>query len=132
MTQSVRGEPRKSRLRSALSRLTADRSDLEAAEETERSTAMGGTLCSQLHDRSRTRVFGVLRTVTLRPRAGVPALEAEIFDGSGTLSVIWLGRRAIAGVEPGRRIAVEGLVSCADGRSVMFNPRYELFTGEAR
>lgn len=125
-------EPRRRRLRSVLSRLTADREELEAAEEQEHSAALGGTPCAQLRDRSRTRVSGVLRTVTLRPRAGVPALEAELFDGSGSLSVVWLGRREIAGIEPGRRLQVEGLVSCIDRRSVMYNPRYELVCGEPR
>lgn len=130
MCPATRGEPR-GRLRSVLSRLTADREELHAADEAERSAALGGTPCAELRDRTRTTVSGVLRTVTLRPRAGVPALEAELFDGSGTLSVIWLGRREIAGVEPGRRVTVEGLVSCIDGRSVMYNPRYELVSGAA-
>lgn len=132
MSTPVHGETDRGRFRSVLSRLTADRDVLDAAEEVQRSTALGGTLCRNLPDRTRTRVCGVLRTVTLRPRAGVPALEAEVFDGSGTLSVIWLGRRAIAGVEPGRRIAVEGLVSRMGGRAVVYNPRYDLFCGDAR
>ncbi|MFP5335988.1 MAG: OB-fold nucleic acid binding domain-containing protein [Actinomycetes bacterium] len=128
MTTSVR-PPGKGRLRSVLSRLTAEREELVAVEEAERSAAMGGTPCALLRDRNRTTVCGVLRTVTLRPRGGVPALEAELFDGSGTLSVIWLGRREIAGIEPGRRVWVEGLVSCGHGRSVMYNPRYRLHCG---
>jgi hypothetical protein len=125
-------EPRRHRLRSVLSRLTADREELEAAEEQRHRAELGGTPCAELRDRVRTQVSGVLRTVTLRPRAGVPALEAELFDGSGSLSVVWLGRREIAGIEPGRRLRVEGLVSCVDGRSVMYNPRYELVSGEPR
>lgn len=127
---SVRSDGGRRGLRGALSRFATDLRQIEAVEEVERSTAMGGTLCAQLHDRSRTRVCGVLRTVTLRPRAGVPALEAEVFDGSGTLSVIWLGRRAIAGVEPGRRVVVEGLVSRHDGHPVMYNPSYQLVLGD--
>lgn len=129
---SVRSDRGRRRFRAALSRFATDLTRIEAVEEVERSTAMGGTLCSQLDDRRRSRVCGVLRSVTLRPRAGVPALEAEVFDGSGTLSVIWLGRRAIAGVEPGRRIVVEGLVSRHDGCPVMYNPRYELVLGHGR
>jgi len=64
--------------------------------------------------------------VTLRPRAGVPALEAELYDGSGTLAVVWLGRRQILGVEPGRGLVVHGRVAINEGRRVMFNPKYEL------
>jgi DNA/RNA endonuclease YhcR with UshA esterase domain len=62
----------------------------------------------------------------LRPRQGVPAVEAELYDGSGALDLVWLGRRTIAGIEPGRRIAVTGMVCEAEGRRTMFNPRYEL------
>ena len=69
---------------------------------------------------------GTLRTVTLRPRGGAPALEAELYDGSDVIDLIWLGRRKIAGIEPGRLVLAEGLVSMQDGRKVMFNPRYEL------
>ena len=36
-------------------------------------------------------VHGVLRTVTLRPRGGVPALEAELFDGSDSLTELTSG-----------------------------------------
>jgi hypothetical protein len=42
------------------------------------------------------------------------------------IDLVWLGRRKIAGIEPGRVVRAEGLVSVQDGRKVMFNPRYEL------
>lgn len=77
-------------------------------------------------DRERISVRGTLRTVTLRPRGGVPALEAELYDGSGTLTLIWLGRRRITGIQPGRDLAVRGLIGLQGGNRVMFNPRYEL------
>ena len=64
--------------------------------------------------------------MTLRPRAGVPALEAELYDGSGHLSLVWLGRRHIAGIEPGRRVRVHGMVTQSDGEPAIYNPRYEL------
>ena len=72
---------------------------------------------------------GTLRTVTLRPRGGAPALEAELYDGTDVINLVWLGRRRIAGIAPGRRLLAEGLVSVQDGRKVIFNPRYELRSG---
>lgn len=69
---------------------------------------------------------GTLRTVTLRPRGGVPALEAELYDGSGAITIIWLGRRRIAGIGPGRSVQVSGRIGVHDGERVMYNPRYEL------
>lgn len=77
-------------------------------------------------DRERVRLRGTLRTVTLSPRGGAPALEAELFDGTGTLTVIWLGRRRIAGIGPGSSLQIEGRIGVHDKTRVMYNPRYEL------
>lgn len=74
-------------------------------------------------------VAGVLKSVSLRPRAGVPALEADLFDGTGHLRLVWLGRRAIAGIEPGRRITATGRINCHDDLAMMYNPRYQLLPG---
>jgi hypothetical protein len=120
-----REEPR-SRWRQALGRLVASQSEVHAEQEAERAVELGGTPIADLPLRRRATVCGTLRSVTLRPRAGVPALEAELYDGSGTLNVVWLGRRQIAGIEPGRRLRVQGMVTSADGTPAIFNPRYEL------
>ncbi|WP_165989090.1 OB-fold nucleic acid binding domain-containing protein [Streptomyces sp. YIM 98790] len=71
-------------------------------------------------------VSGRLRAVSERTVGGLPALEAELDDGSGILEVVWLGRRAIAGIEPGRSLTASGRFSVSQGRPVLFNPRYEL------
>jgi hypothetical protein len=39
---------------------------------------------------------------------------------------VWLGRRRIAGVEPGRQVEVTGRIGVQDGVRIMYNPRYEL------
>jgi hypothetical protein len=114
------------RFKRLLDRFVASREELEAQELQEDSQELGGTPIRSCQDREEVTVSGTLRTVTLRPRAGVPALEAELYDGSGTLSVVWLGRRQILGVEPGRNMVVHGRVAINEGRPVMFNPRYEL------
>ena len=77
-------------------------------------------------DRERVRLRGTLRTVTLRPRGGVPALEAELYDGSGVITVVWLGRRRISGISPGRSMEIQGRIGFLDGQRIMYNPRYEL------
>lgn len=121
------------RLRRALSRLTSSTQEIEAQELQRECHLQGGTPVAELPDRDRACVAGTLRTVTLRPRAGVPALVAELYDGSGTVSLVWLGRRQIPGIDPGRALVAKGLVCRDDGRPMMFNPRYELLpvgTGE--
>src|SRR6195952_1510878 len=77
-------------------------------------------------DREKVKLRGALRTVTLRPRAGVPALEAELNDGSGVITIVWLGRRRIAGIQPGRALEVEGRIGAHDGQRIMYNPKYDL------
>ena len=115
----------KSRLRQALSRWAdsseAHQRDLRQSHATDEALAI-----ADAPDRERVKLRGTLRTVTLRPRAGVPALEAELDDGSGVITVVWLGRRRIAGIAPGRAIAVEGRIGAHEGTRVMYNPRYEL------
>lgn len=120
------------RVRTAVRSLLASRAELEALEERQRTESSGCSAVRDLQDRRRAELFGVLRSVTLRPRNNVPALEAELYDGTGSAQVVWLGQRRIAGIEPGRRVRLEGLVSFRDGRPVIYNPRYELasMTGE--
>ena len=60
------------------------------------------------------------------PRAGVPALVAELYDGTGSMALIWLGRRQIPGIEPGRSLIGYGRVTRDGEQPVIFNPRYEL------
>jgi hypothetical protein len=123
------GEPGARGLRGFLRRLTSSKAELEA-EDLQRATgAEGATPIRACAARRRACVAGTLRTVTLRPRGGAPALEAELYDGSDVINLVWLGRRRIGGIEPGRLVRAEGLVSVQDGRKVMFNPRYELRAG---
>lgn len=109
-----------------IDRLSSSQEDLESEELREDTETAGCTRIGDCRDRQVVTVTGTLRTVTLRPRAGVPALEAELFDGSGTLTLIWLGRRRIAGISPGRSLQVQGRIGRTDGQRIMFNPRYEL------
>ncbi|WP_084704015.1 OB-fold nucleic acid binding domain-containing protein [Phaeacidiphilus oryzae] len=114
------------RLRRMFTRLTSTQEELNAAEEREDAQVVGCTPIARCDDRELVTVTGTLRAVTLRPRAGVPALEAELFDGTDALDVVWLGRRSITGIEPGRKLIAHGRIGHARGRRVLFNPRYEL------
>ncbi len=53
-------------------------------------------------------------------------LRAELGGGQDAVTIIWLGRTSIPGIEPGRAVAVEGTLALRHGRKVMYNPRYEL------
>jgi len=115
----------KSRLRRSISKW-ASSTEMHERELRREYADVGSTLIADAPERERVRLRGTLRTLTLRPRGGVPALEAELTDGSGVLIVVWLGRRRIAGIAPGRAIQIEGRIGIAEGGRIMYNPRYEL------
>jgi hypothetical protein len=115
----------KSRLRRSISKW-ASSTEMHERELRREYADNASTRIADAPDRERVRLRGTLRTVTLRPRGGVPALEAELADGSGVLLVVWLGRRRIAGIAPGRAIQIEGRIGSAEGSRIMYNPRYEL------
>ena len=116
---------RKSKLRRTISRW-ANSTDQHARELRQAVHESGLVTIAEAPDRTRVHLSGTLRTVTLRPRGGVPALEAELFDGSGAITLVWLGRRQINGIGPGRQVEVEGRIGVQEGVRVMYNPRYEL------
>jgi hypothetical protein len=113
-------------LRKSLSKWTSSAADLEARELKEDAVKAGCCPIAEADDRQKVELQGSIRTVTLRPRGGVPALEAELFDGSGAIILVWLGRRQITGISPGRQLEVVGRIGNQDGVRVMYNPRYEL------
>ena len=113
-------------LRRLLHRLTASEAELEA-EELQRESAQSGSIPALVCRRGQqVSVTGRLRTVVYTPRTNLPTLEAELFDGSDVVTLVWLGRRHIAGIEPGRQITAKGRLAVRDGRKVLYNPYYEL------
>ncbi|MDQ1687935.1 MAG: hypothetical protein QOK42_910 [Frankiaceae bacterium] len=113
-------------IRGLLHRLTSDESELDAEQLRERVDACGATQAVDAVDRELVTLRGILRTVTLRPRAGTPALEAELYDGSGSVTIVFLGRRRIAGIDPGRTVQVRGRLTTHNGHPAVYNPVYEL------
>jgi hypothetical protein len=76
--------------------------------------------------RQAVRVEGRVRSVRVQPRAEVPTLECVLVDDTGALSVVFLGRRSIAGIDVGVRLRVEGTAGESRGRLALLNPIYEL------
>lgn len=111
--------------------LASSNAQLES-EELQRNVRDEGAVPIQTcEDRQQVSLTGSVSTVTITPRAGHPALEVELRDGSGTVTLVWLGRRQIPGIDPGRTIKVWGRISCHEGRRLLYNPRYELLATPA-
>lgn len=114
-----------------LSRLSRSQTDLDADRLQTEAEDKGATLVKDCTGGCVSTVQGRLRSVTLRPVGKAPAVEAELWDGSGRLTLLFLGRRRIAGITPGRSIVVHGRAILRDGSAVMVNPRYELLPPSA-
>ena len=107
-------------------RLSSTELEFEARALLEDAGRRGATPIAVLADRVDATVFGAVRSVTLRPRVNVPALVVELYDGSKTLNLIWLGRRRIGGIVPGTYLTARGRVTFKHGVATMFNPAYEI------
>ena len=80
--------------------------------------------------RNRATLEGRVRSVYVGPVSGSPALEAELYDETGGITLVFLGRRSIPGIEPGAKIRVEGMVGETEGYLAMTNPSYRLLPRE--
>jgi hypothetical protein len=114
-------------LRRAFRRLASTSEELEDQDRMRTVRETGAMPISTCADRQVVDLCGDVSSVTINPHGEKPALEVEMRDGSGSVTLVWLGRRRIPGIEAGRNIRVAGRISCSpEGRRVMFNPRYEL------
>jgi amino acid transporter len=78
--------------------------------------------------RSQVTVAGRVRSLRVAPQHDAPTLELVLVDGSGGISVVFLGRRDIAGIDVGTRMLVEGTVGVHKGRLALLNPSYQLLS----
>ena len=109
-----------------LKRLAAPSQEL-FADEMRRESDAETTPAETLEPRQLAVISGRLRTVVLRTDGRSPSVEAELFDGTGHVALVWMGRRRIVGLETGTRLVARGRVAQThDGRLVIYNPTYEL------
>jgi hypothetical protein len=112
--------------RRMLRRLTSDVDELDADDLSEDAQKSGAQRAAECACGQEVTVFGRLRSVEFRPQDADATLEAELFDGTEGVTLIWLGRRRIAGIEPGRTVRARGRLALRDGRKVLYNPFYEI------
>jgi hypothetical protein len=112
-----------------LERLTADDHQIDAEELRAGAASAGCEPVNMCRKGKVVTVTGRLKSVVYTPRETVPTLEAELFDGSGSVTLVWLGRRRIPGIEPGRTLTARGRFAAFDGKQVIYNPWYELGAG---
>jgi len=82
----------------------------------------------EVRPREAAKVAGRVVAVRIEPKEAAPQFTAQIDDGTGRIDAVFMGRRAVPGIEPGAHVSVEGTVCASQSLPRIFNPRYELLT----
>jgi hypothetical protein len=113
-------------LRKIVDRLTKPVEELDREELTEFCNRLQVTPIDDVPARRPVRVAGEVRSVRIVPRAGADALEVTVSDGRASVTGVFLGRRKIHGVSPGRKVIFEGVVVPSGKQRQIYNPIYTL------
>lgn len=111
-----------------LRRLTSSNTELENAELQRQARRSGVDTLGRCSDRSRVVLTGTITSLSVQPRGETKWLEAVLSDGSGTVRLLWMGRRSIPGIEAGAVLRVAGRIAEIDGDRVIYNPHYDLLS----
>jgi RecG-like helicase len=113
-------------LRRLLDRLN-ESDETRLAEETRAwaDTIEGSVRIADAPLRQHARIAGVIRRMTVLPMEGKEALQALVSDGTGEVTIVFMGRRGIGGLTLGKRVVVEGVLAEQRGGTRMVNPRLE-------
>jgi len=76
--------------------------------------------------RKRAHVQGRVSSIKSAPSGSSPLVEVEVWDESGGVTLQFLGRREISGLDVGSHLKAEGMVGENNGQLVILNPSYEI------
>jgi RecG-like helicase len=110
-----------------LERLSESDETRLAAEVREWSERVPGTI--RIHGappRQHVKIAGIVNRITVFPTEGNESLEALVSDGTGEVTVVFMGRRSIPGLSLGTKLAVEGVLGEKRGHPRLVNPKFEL------
>jgi len=113
-------------LKNMVERLTKPVEEIDREKLARFCDALGVTMIRDVTLRHPVRVAGEVKAVRIVPRAGAPALEVTVADGHDSLTAVFLGRRKIHGMSPGRRLVLDGVAGQDHHRVIIYNPTYQL------
>jgi hypothetical protein len=76
--------------------------------------------------RNRAHIEGRVSSLKSSPSGSAPRVDVEVWDESGGVTLQFLGRREIAGLEVGSVLRAEGMVGEQEGALTILNPSYEI------
>ncbi|MBD3688829.1 OB-fold nucleic acid binding domain-containing protein [Nanchangia anserum] len=109
-------------------RRSANRMEADAGEQQRLSAARDAVPVRDVQLRSRVRVCGVLRALTYPAPGAGGSFKATLWDGTGTIDLIWLGQSRVEGIRPGLNVIASGVVAERGGVTCIYNPAYEVIT----
>lgn len=72
-------------------------------------------------------MVGTLRSVEANAKGCAGGVRADLFDGTDTVTLVWLGQRRIPGIDSGRTLRVHGRMGkLENGTKAIYNPHYEI------
>ena len=89
------------------------------------------TRINELSTRERASVAGRVRSVRVQPWSGTPSLELTLADETGSITVVFFGRRALGGVRTGTVMSVNGVAGRHHGVTAILNPEYAIISTPA-
>jgi hypothetical protein len=72
------------------------------------------------------RYSGRVQSMRVQSRSGGASLELRLVDASGSIVVVFAGRRSVPGIKLGTRLTVDAVVGQHGGRFALVNPLYEI------
>lgn len=106
------------------------REALEAEDEQAVARRRGTVPIAQVRERQRARVSGAVHSITYFPTSGPARVGATLYDGTGTIEILWHGRRDIPGIFVGRHLEVEGTVARRRDHLAFLDPLYRILPAE--
>jgi hypothetical protein len=85
---------------------------------------VGATAISAAVPRRRATLEGRITAVRASTRPWV-RFDVELSDGTGSVTLRFVGRTEVPGMRPGRRLSVEGTPAEDHATLIMLNPLYE-------
>ena len=114
-------------LRRLTRRLTEDPEQRDVEELTDEAAHTGAQRAIDCERGQEVTMVGTLRSVEANAKGCAGGVRAELFDGTDTVTLVWLGQRRIPGIESGRTLLVRGrLGKLESGAKAIYNPHYEI------
>lgn len=117
-------------LRRLTRRLTEDPEQRDAEELSDEVASTGAQRAIDCERGQEVTMVGTLRSVEMNGKGCAGGVRAELFDGSDTVTLVWLGQRRIPGIDSGRTLRVrDGWASWRTGPR-RFTTRTTKFSGD--